>query len=191
MKNLLKKKENKLVKSFGISVEASEKIDLLSGRHDIPKSQLIENIIMNINDVEVFKHEFRCDVEAVSKQGAKFGYGKAYKEPKVAAYEYVVGRECKRWWKGQEPLSGPIRAEAVFTLKAPKTTSVGYARKDLDNMAKALLDAVKGIVMVDDSQLVELNLKKEYGDADEVVFRFCQVSVSSRWKKAGKKWKWE
>ena len=37
-------------------------------------------------------------------------------------------------------------------------------RPDLDNLAKAVKDALKGVIYADDSQIVEAHLFKRYGE---------------------------
>ena len=41
-------------------------------------------------------------------------------------------------------------------------------KPDSDNIAKAILDALNGVAYYDDSQIVELTIKKEYGEAARV-----------------------
>ena len=188
--DILKKKEIKSVKSFGLSSEAISKIDLLSAKHSIPKSQLVENLILNFTQ-KSFEYEWSIYVKAISKQGARIGRYTAYKDPAVSAFEYAVKQACKKWWAAKEPLVGPVRGDITFVHVAPKTSTVGYNRKDLDNMAKAFLDAIKTVVVGDDSQFVELKLAKEYGDKDEIIFKFESCEMSPRWQKAGKKYKWK
>lgn len=40
---------------------------------------------------------------------------------------------------------------------------------DVDNLAEAVMDACNNVVYKDDSQIVELNVKKQYGDTDHVL----------------------
>lgn len=41
-------------------------------------------------------------------------------------------------------------------------------KPDSDNIAKAILDALNGVAYYDDSQVVGLTVKKEYGDSARV-----------------------
>lgn len=65
------------------------------------------------------------------------------------------------------PTAGPIGLELVFTLTRPKSLPkrvIYHTRKpDVDNLAKAVKDAMKGVVYGDDSQVVSLSVAKGYG----------------------------
>lgn len=72
------------------------------------------------------------------------------------------------------PMEGPISVSMYFRLPIPKSTPKkrvasllgGLVRPtkkpDLDNMNKAILDAMNGIVYKDDSQVVTIHSKKVY-----------------------------
>lgn len=74
-----------------------------------------------------------------------------------------------------EPLRGPLSLSALFALPVPpswpawqRTAALAGAfhpvasRTDVDNYAKALLDALNGILYVDDVQVVSLRAEKQY-----------------------------
>lgn len=65
-----------------------------------------------------------------------------------------------------EPLRGPVVVKARFTMPRPKSRpkrDLWPDRKpDLDKLARALLDALTGPVLVDDSQVVALDVQKLY-----------------------------
>ncbi len=72
--------------------------------------------------------------------------------------------------------SGPVRMDLMFVIKRPKShlTKKGVRRKgapitpvgrnvgDVDNLAKAVLDACNGILYRDDSQVIHLGVVKTY-----------------------------
>lgn len=73
--------------------------------------------------------------------------------------------------KNEEPIKGLIKV----TLKFSKRGTVGSRRYgDLDNHVKAVMDALNGVVWVDDAQVVEMHAYKIEGsprieiDIDEV-----------------------
>ena len=63
---------------------------------------------------------------------------------------------------------GAISLECEFIFARPKTLPkkvVDHTKKpDLDNLLKALKDAMTGIVWHDDAQIVSLSARKDYGD---------------------------
>lgn len=68
-----------------------------------------------------------------------------------------------------------VAIELMFTfLKPPsakKSRTQMVVRPDVDKLARACLDACKGILYVDDSQVVEIVARKQYGDRESVAIR--------------------
>ena len=58
------------------------------------------------------------------------------------------------------PASGPKKRQAAAIAGAMAPTK----KPDLDNVAKALLDGMNGYVFNDDAQVVELSMRKRYGE---------------------------
>lgn len=63
---------------------------------------------------------------------------------------------------------GPVHMSCTFALLRPKSlpkkVTEPAKRPDLDNYVKALTDSLTGIVIRDDSQIVEMFARKMYGD---------------------------
>jgi Holliday junction resolvase RusA-like endonuclease len=72
--------------------------------------------------------------------------------------------------KGDRPLlaDGPIKVLLRFQLLRPKSLPRRVTRPDrkpdLDNLAKAVMDAARGILYRDDGQVVDLVLGKHYAE---------------------------
>jgi len=70
-------------------------------------------------------------------------------------------------WRGPI-LEGPIFVDLLFLLPRPKTVSRPYPTGkydgDGDKLTRAMLDAMTGIVYVDDSQVIDWPGKKRYTD---------------------------
>jgi len=74
------------------------------------------------------------------------------------------------------PVDGPVRVVARFGLRRPRShygargilprhaSELVTTAPDLDKLARALLDALTGVVYRDDRQVVELVLAKRYDD---------------------------
>ena len=67
-----------------------------------------------------------------------------------------------------EPWDGPVRLELDFGLPKPKSAPKNRRvwpdkRPDLDKLTRAVLDALSYVVFADDSQVVEIAARKEYG----------------------------
>lgn len=73
------------------------------------------------------------------------------------------------------PLAGPLRCEIVLYIKRPKSVKskypTGKRTGDVDNHAKAVLDALNSYAYVDDSQIVSLMVSKYYRDVSGIEVR--------------------
>ena len=93
----------------------------------------------------------------------------------VKAYDPKDSRDYKQTLAAQIAAQNPeyiqdgaISLECEFIFARPKTLPkkvVDHTKKpDLDNLLKALKDAMTGIVWHDDAQIVSLSARKDYGD---------------------------
>ncbi len=71
-----------------------------------------------------------------------------------------------------ELLDGPLAAELTFYFTKPQTVprkrQFPTTKPDLDNCAKAIFDALEGILYVNDSRFVDKVLHKRYGQPPRV-----------------------
>src|SRR5699024_9202978 len=66
-------------------------------------------------------------------------------------------------------VSAPPKSSTTKKLEAVKSGELRYTKhKDLDNLAKSVMDALNNVVYKDDSQIVTLCANKEYGTTDHV-----------------------
>lgn len=102
----------------------------------------------------------------------------AYTPKKTMDYERRVRAAaadvCRR------PLDGPIRVIISVSIQPPKSWSKAKAeseivnsawamrKPDLDNVAKAILDAMAGTCFRDDQQVVSLEISRRWGREDAV-----------------------
>jgi Holliday junction resolvase RusA-like endonuclease len=74
-----------------------------------------------------------------------------------------INRQYPKW----ELLKGPLVLQCVFRLTRPASVSEKkrphpIVKPDLDNLLKSVKDAMKGILWIDDSQVVEIKAAKVY-----------------------------
>lgn len=106
-------------------------------------------------------------------------YVTAYTPEKTRAWEQVVKDYCTLNRPRQTP-QGPAIVYLTFILPRPKSLPkkiTHHTKKpDLDNLAKAVLDAMQGSFFVSDSQITSLALFKTYGERPgvEITFRELQ-----------------
>ena len=65
----------------------------------------------------------------------------------------------------------PLEISLTFNLRKPKSVKRSYpsVKPDLDNLAKAVYDAMEGVVFEGDGQIVDSNLSKRYSEKGSVV----------------------
>lgn len=92
--------------------------------------------------------------------------GRVYTPAETASAEAEI-----RWLLRKEnppKFEGPVSVIAKFFVarpkSAPKRIKFPATRPDLDNYFKTLLDALNGLLFHDDSQVIEANIAKEYGE---------------------------
>lgn len=111
----------------------------------------------------------------------RFGKGvRVYDPPQNQDWKHTIQGQLIAD-RPQAPLSGPLMISLDFAMPKPKGASkkqlMWHVKKpDVDNLAKSVKDAMKGIVFEDDSQVVRLEVKKAYADSPGVLIRVCQIT---------------
>ncbi len=119
----------------------------------------------------------------VTKSGVTFTPGKTRR------WEQVAALLAQEQMAGRAVLDGPLEVTVVAEWEVPaswpkwKTEMArdgGVAhtsRPDLDNVAKAAVDALNGVVFRDDSQIVSLIVHKRYGVKPGLVIRVAEMDA--------------
>lgn len=107
--------------------------------------------------------------------------GFAYTPAATRKYEAHGRLAAQLAMDGRPPIDAPARMVALVELPIPASWSKRrraaaitgsihpVTRPDLDNYVKAALDALIGIVLTDDSLVVELEARKRYGVDPKIV----------------------
>ena len=129
------------------------------------------------------------------------GYPRAFDPPKSKAYKEFVRHCVMEQWRDRLKkcasnlqnilLFGPISVVITEYREVPKAWSKKKRRMaiegkllptkkaDIDNVAKAILDAVKGQVWVDDAQVVDLAASKRYSDNPRVELEVTELECEA------------
>lgn len=112
------------------------------------------------------------NLEPVAKGRPRIGKGVAYTPHKTLCYErslrslgFVQMRDAGL---NMLPEGLPLCVACDFFVTRPtaaKKRIYPHVKPDLDNYAKAVLDALNATVWFDDSQIVDLRLSKRYAEA--------------------------
>ena len=97
----------------------------------------------------------------VSRRGSY--YTGAYKRFRHEAAEVVLdilGHDF-------EPLGCKLSIDIECYCTRPKTTKLEVPKSDVDNIAKAILDCLNNKLWIDDSQITELHITKQWASPGE------------------------
>ena len=98
-----------------------------------------------------------------------------YTPEKTAAYESTVALAASQAMNGQPLIAGPVDVIMHMVMPIPTSwskrkqdealagTLMPTTKPDMDNVVKAVFDAVNGVVWNDDTQVVGLQVLKRYG----------------------------
>lgn len=103
------------------------------------------------------------------------GFARAYipDSHKIHAWKALIQAGCQMWVNNTSLadfhcFDGPVSVDLVFTLPRPKSlpkkVTEHIKKPDIDNLCKAVLDAMNGIIYKDDSRVIELYAQKQYGE---------------------------
>lgn len=92
--------------------------------------------------------------------------------PKVKGWRQLVAQAASQALNGRGlHLEGPVRLCANFYLPRPKSLGAKpkshLTRPDVDKLARAIGDALTGVVWRDDSQIVQFKVSKYYAGVGE------------------------
>lgn|SRR5574343_832218 len=97
----------------------------------------------------------------VPKQSFRYTKNGGYIEPRVKNWQTVVSLAARQavaqipgMWM---PYTGELVVTLIFTLPTRR-------RVDCDNLSKNVLDSLTGLLWNDDSQVIDLHIRKQYGN---------------------------
>ena len=108
------------------------------------------------------------------------GSARAYTPKKTKDYESIVAMSATDAMQGAEPMDKPLMAHINIYLPIPASWSkkkrelalsydvIHTKKPDVDNVLKAILDGMNGIVFVDDARVVGMYVFKHYSDTPRV-----------------------
>ena len=118
---------------------------------------------------------------------SKFGnFVKAYTPADTASYENLIKLQfridCGDWYS-ESPLKMKIIAIHGIVKSASKKDKSRMLngeikptkKPDADNIVKIICDALNGVAYKDDTQVVELEFKKLYGEHEKVIVEIAEI----------------
>lgn len=134
------------------------------------------------------KYIFEIPEKAIGKERPRKGKNnKFYTPQKTRNFEEKVKWAFTGKYNIATELSEkPFKAKITAVFEPPKSLSnkkkeelidkIDYTKKpDADNIAKAILDSLNGLVYKDDSQVSELLVQKDYGTENKIIVELEEI----------------
>lgn len=112
---------------------------------------------------------------------------KTYTDAKTVSYENLVAYAGAEAMRGRPPIKGAVNVSmdvnvgipASWSKKKKQAAIDGEIRPttkpDLDNIIKAVMDALNDVVWQDDKQVVQLQVAKYYSEKPQVIMVVTQI----------------
>ncbi len=133
--------------------------------------------------------EFEIPGEIVGKARPRMNTrtGKAYTPTKTKTYEYLIRQWFLYNYPDFEMTLSSVKITIIAYFNIPKSMSNKKREKmlnneirpmkkpDIDNITKIVLDALNKFVYKDDTQVIELEVKKYYADLPKVYVKIEEL----------------
>lgn len=124
--------------------------------------------------------------EPVAKGRPRVGRHHTYTPQKTVNHEEYVKLMWMQQHGNKEPSVGPLNAVITFNFEPPKSYTktkrksaiegVWHVKKpDIDNLIKTVTDALNGLAYKDDSQIVSMQIFKQYAGKSETVIKLREL----------------
>jgi Holliday junction resolvase RusA-like endonuclease len=119
----------------------------------------------------------------VPQERARSGKGRHYTPKATRNWQAQVAAEAGVVMRGIAPIGGPVEVWVTVLRRPPRSWSkrrqaeaiagriLPTRKPDIDNLEKSSLDALKGVVWEDDSQVVDQHSRKRYGACERILIR--------------------
>ena len=127
---------------------------------------------------------FSVATRPIPKGRPRLSRFRVYTPQRTLDYESVISQAAADAMAeaGLDAFCGPVRLQLTFVF-AGKSGTVPTAQRDgdVDNLSKSVLDAMNGVVFLDDRQVVAMRAEKRCSEADAVhvvVQPYVELTVS-------------
>jgi len=130
------------------------------------------------------KIQLKFDIKPMAKQSFRTTRnGNKYLDPSVIKYRKTIRNMAIAQMRNQkaERIEGAVNMNIVYAFRRPQSLSKKErseidggktvpktTKPDIDNLTKAILDALNGIVWKDDAQVTQINIQKVWSAKDQI-----------------------
>ncbi|UVT31498.1 RusA-like resolvase [Mycobacterium phage Sejanus] len=118
-----------------------------------------------------------------NKKGELVRINQLESSKKVGPWRDQVATASRTAMGGRPPLGGPARARLEFVLYRPKTTPKSKATPpaikypDVDKLTRAVFDGMGGVVVANDSQIIDVHATKRLAEIGEATGVYVRVEA--------------
>ena len=130
------------------------------------------------------KIQLKFDIKPMAKQSFRTTRsGQKYLDPSVIKYRKTIRNMAILQMRKQkaEKIEGAVNMNIIYAFRRPQSLSKKErneidggktvpktTKPDIDNLTKAILDALNGIVWKDDAQVTQINIQKVWSAKDQI-----------------------
>lgn len=130
------------------------------------------------------KIKLEFDVKPMAKQSFRTTRsGNKYLDPSVIKYRKAIRNMAIAQMRNQkaEKIEGAVNMNIIYAFRRPQSLSKKErseidggktvpktTKPDIDNLTKAILDALNGIVWKDDAQVTQIKIQKVWSSKDQI-----------------------
>ena len=130
------------------------------------------------------KIQLKFEIKPMAKQSFRTTRnGNKYLDPSVIKYRKTIRNMAILQMRNQkaEKIEGAVNMNIIYAFRRPQSLSKKErneidngkivpktTKPDIDNLTKAILDALNGIVWKDDAQVTQINVQKIWSAKDQI-----------------------
>ena len=130
------------------------------------------------------KIQLKFDIKPMAKQSFRTTRtGQKYLDASVIRYRKAIRNMAIAQMRNQkaEKIEGAVNMNIIYAFRRPKSLSKKErneidggknipktTKPDIDNLTKAILDALNGIAWKDDAQVTQINIQKVWSAKDQI-----------------------
>lgn len=151
--------------------------------------KLIPGRVVTFTVESLPKGKERPRTRVVPGKGNRKPFAQIYTPKSTKSYEAMVERVARQAMKNAPVIDGPVKVSILVLLPYAKTTpkyrikamrdglEACTKKPDEDNVAKAVKDAMNGVIYKDDVQIVKSTVVKDFTDLPRVSVRVTELVV--------------
>ena len=142
-------------------------------RHTIFQTKIIVKPILPFT----VQMKFTIPIDAVPQQRPRFCNGRAYDSPQCAKFKKDFAALLHT---DTDLMTDTLKVDITVYRAASKFKQGASSKRygDCDNLAKGILDACNGVIWKDDSQIVDLHVKKAVADSPQIMLVVDEVKLT-------------